>query len=166
MIRQAKKNWPKRWKGIDDAKKAKWLNQLETAGDAAMKVLERPTRLVTDTSGQTAEVLDSEIALKAVNAVVSVVKTAAAIEGQNQADEHLEAKLETPGAGDGNGGGPAFVFNITLAAPPADRAPRKPAHEPIDVKPAAPSLPSSPPSSTPASADAHQAGRPTAPEAG
>jgi hypothetical protein len=28
--------------------------------------------------------------------VVSVVKTAAAIEGQNQADEHLQTKIENP----------------------------------------------------------------------
>lgn len=80
--------------------------------------------------GRTAEVIDSEIALKAVNAVVSVVKTAAVIEGQNQADDHLEVKLDNPGA-DAGTGGPAVVFNIVLATPPAHTARPAPTHEPI-----------------------------------
>lgn len=154
-IRRAKKLWPKRWAGISDEKKQKWLDQLEFAGDVARKVLERPTRLVTDMNGQTAEVLDSEIALKAVNAVVSVVKTAAVIEGQNQSDEHLEAKIENPAAGDGAAQGPAIVFNITLATPP-ERPARRPDHDPIVLN--------APPSS--ASADDPQAGSQAAPEAG
>jgi hypothetical protein len=78
-IRAATRRWPKRWAGIDAAKKAKWLAQLEKAGDAAEQRL-----------------YDIDDGLEAAKVVVSVVKTAAAIEGQNQADEHLQVKVENP----------------------------------------------------------------------
>jgi hypothetical protein len=78
-IRRALTSWPKRWAGIDAAKKAKWLAQLERAGDAAEQRL-----------------YDIDDGLEAAKVVVSVVKTAAAIEGQNQADEHLQTKIENP----------------------------------------------------------------------
>lgn len=112
LIREAVKRWPKRWPGVDDAKKQKWLNQLERAGDVAEGLLDNA---------------DPGMRLDAARTVVSVVKTAHAIEGQNQADEHLAFKAENPGAAADTG--PAVIFNIMLAGP-EPTAPASP-HEPI-----------------------------------
>lgn len=84
LARQAVKNWPKRWRGITSDKKEKWVEQLARAGDAAADLVDSP---------------DPQTRLQAVSAMTSVVRTAAAIEGQNQADEHVADKNERLDAG-------------------------------------------------------------------
>lgn len=80
-IRSAIRRWPKRWKGIDEAKKQKWLEQLEVAGDSVQELLSSH---------------DPGMRMEAAKVVVSVVKTATAMEGQNQADEHLAVRMANP----------------------------------------------------------------------
>jgi hypothetical protein len=77
LVRQAMKNWPKRWAGLDAVKKATFTKQLADAGDAAANLLQAS---------------DADLALKAAATVASIVRTAAMMEGQNQADEHVEDK--------------------------------------------------------------------------
>jgi len=85
LARQAMQRWPKRWRGISSERKEKWVAQLVQAGDAASDLVENsPT---------------PEIQLSAIAAMTSVVRTAAAIEGQNQADDHAQEKAERLDAG-------------------------------------------------------------------
>lgn len=78
LVRQAMKRWPKRWRGLDDAKKDKFIAGLEEAHDTAREVMR-----------SSVEVRDQ---LSAAGLVLSAVKTAAMIEAQHQADEHLDDK--------------------------------------------------------------------------
>lgn len=78
LIRQAVKRWPKRWRGLDDAKKDSFVAGLVEAHDTARDLMRNA--------------IDPKDQLDAANLVLSAVKTAAVIEGQNQADEHLEDK--------------------------------------------------------------------------
>jgi hypothetical protein len=78
LVRQAVKRWPKRWRGLDDAKKDKFVAGLEEAHDTAREIMRGA--------------VDPKDQLDAAGLVLSAVKTAAIIEGQNQADEHLEEK--------------------------------------------------------------------------
>ena len=72
------KRWPKRWRGLDDAKKEKFVEGLEEAHDTAREIMRGS--------------VDSKDRLDAAELVLSAIKTAAMIEAQNQADEHLEDK--------------------------------------------------------------------------
>ena len=78
LVRQAVKRWPKRWRGLDDAKKDKFVEGLEEAHDTARAIMKGA--------------IDAKDQLNAAGLVLSAVKTAAIIEAQNQADEHLEDK--------------------------------------------------------------------------
>jgi len=78
LVRQAVKRWPKRWRGLDDAKKDKFVEGLEEAHDTARAIMKGA--------------IDAKDQLDAAGLVLSAVKTAAIIEAQNQADEHLEDK--------------------------------------------------------------------------
>jgi hypothetical protein len=78
LIRQAVKRWPKRWRGLDEAKKDSFVAGLAEAHDTAREIMRGA--------------VDPKDQLDAANLVLSAVKTAAIIEGQNQADEHLEEK--------------------------------------------------------------------------
>lgn len=72
-LRQAIKNWPKRFRGITDARKDRWLNDLDEARDKARGV-----------------VMDID-PVEGVKAIVSIVKTELAMELANQKDEHVAA---------------------------------------------------------------------------
>ena len=78
MVRKAAKRWPKRWSGIDDAKKTRFVEGLAAAHDKAMSTMQ--------------DSHDPELAMQAASLVLSAVKTAAVLEGQNQADDHMEEK--------------------------------------------------------------------------
>lgn len=78
LVRQVVKRWPKRWRGIDDAKKTKFVEGLAAAHDKAMSTMQ--------------DSHDPELAMQAASLVLSAVKTAAVLEGQNQADDHMEEK--------------------------------------------------------------------------
>jgi hypothetical protein len=82
LIRQSLRKWPRQWSGIDDAKKQKWMEQLEYAGDVARSV-----------AGEAIEVGSK---LDAAKVIVSAAKTFVSMVGQNQADEHLQTKIENP----------------------------------------------------------------------
>lgn len=84
-IREAVKRWPRRWAGIDAAKKKKWTDQLECAGDVAETLMNQAD--------------DAETKLNAAKTLVSVVKTAAMMEGQNQSDEHKQSDIDNPRSG-------------------------------------------------------------------
>ncbi len=81
-MRTAMTWWPKRWAGIDAAKKKKWTDQLECAGDVAEVLM-----------NQSPDVADK---LDAAKVLVSVVKTGAMMEGQNQSDDHKRRDIENP----------------------------------------------------------------------
>lgn len=78
MVRQAMKRRPKRWRGLADEVKDEFLEGLLGAHRKAVSVM------------QGAE--DESVALKAVGEVGSIVRTAVMMEGQHQADEHLDEK--------------------------------------------------------------------------
>jgi len=78
LIRQAMKNWPKRWGGLDAEFKAQIVEDLKVAS-ASAKTLDDPQA--------------------AAQILVSVAKTAVAMEGQQQADDHLADKNERLDAG-------------------------------------------------------------------
>ena len=84
-IRKASQRWPRRWAGIDAAKKKKWTDQLECAGDVAETLMNQAD--------------DAETKLNAAKTLVSVVKTAAMMEGQNQSDEHKQSDIDNPRSG-------------------------------------------------------------------
>ena len=84
-IRKAMQRWPKRWAGIDAAKKKKWTDQLECAGDVAETLMNQAD--------------DADTKLNAAKTLVSVVKTAAMMEGQNQSDEHRLIDADRPTGG-------------------------------------------------------------------
>lgn len=71
MIRHAVRNWPRRWAGLDDEFKRQVVKDLGMASDHA-RTLPDP--------------------IAAAQILVSVAKTAAMMEGQHQADEHLADK--------------------------------------------------------------------------
>ena len=78
LVRQALKRWPKRWRGLDDKKKDAFVEGLVEAHDTARALMNGA--------------IDPKDQLDAASLVLSAVKTAAALEAQNQADEHLEDK--------------------------------------------------------------------------
>lgn len=77
LVRRACKEWPKRWRGLSDALKDRFIEDLKVASDAARAALDDP-----------------DTAMDAAKTLSSIAKTAAVIEGQNQKDEHLAASLE------------------------------------------------------------------------
>lgn len=81
LMRQAMKNWPRRWRAITPEKKDKWLADMERAKDAAVGLVHDP---------------DADTALKAIGAVVSATKTLVMMEAQNQADDHAELRAAKP----------------------------------------------------------------------
>ena len=79
LVREAIKRWPKRWAGVDVDLKADFIEGMKEAHKKAREILKAP---------------DPELALKAVQAIGSILKTAVAMEGQVQADDHLADKNE------------------------------------------------------------------------
>jgi hypothetical protein len=73
MVREAARRRPKRWRGLTPELKDKLMTQLEKATD------------------EVAEVTDVD---KRVKLRTDIVKTGAVLEGQVQADEHLDEKYE------------------------------------------------------------------------
>lgn len=84
LVREAMKRWPKRWRGLTDAVKDELAASLRAANSVAITLAQSD---------------DPQVALDAAKTITSVVRTAVAMEGQNQADEHLEAKEERLDAG-------------------------------------------------------------------
>lgn len=78
MVRQAIKSWPKRWRGLSDAKKDRFVEDIEIGSDIAREI------------AQNSE--DPDLKLKAVMCLHSGARTVGMMEGQNQADEHLADK--------------------------------------------------------------------------
>lgn len=76
LVRKAIREWSGRWRGVDDALKSAIVEDLKDARVDA------------------ASIQDVE---KRVNARVSIAKTVIAMEGQNQADEHLAHKTGDTG---------------------------------------------------------------------
>jgi hypothetical protein len=85
LVRSAMKRWPKRWRGLDDAKKEKFVQGLEEAHDTAREIMHGS--------------VDNKDRLDAAGLVLSAIKTAAMIEAQNQSDEHLQDKNDRLDAG-------------------------------------------------------------------
>jgi hypothetical protein len=85
LVRSAMKRWPKRWRGLDDAKKDKFVQGLEEAHDTAQEIMHGS--------------VDNKDRLDAAGLVLSAIKTAAMIEAQNQSDEHLQDKNDRLDAG-------------------------------------------------------------------
>lgn len=93
-LREAIKRWPKRWRGLTDEFKAECVDGLREA----MRVARH--------EGD-------------ANAIAGIVRTAAMIEGQNQADEHLLEKYERID----NGQATDKVENeLTILPPPVIRS--------------------------------------------
>lgn len=82
LARQAMKNWPKRWAGLSEEFKNRCAQQLKIAIDEADALAMTGPEGVAD----------------AAKIRLSVVKTAVAMEGQNQADEHMLHKTGDDGA--------------------------------------------------------------------
>ncbi len=78
LIRQAVKNWPKRWRGLTDDFKDKVISGL----DIGLEVASR--------TAKTTE--SSDFAIRAASAIASIGKTVAMMEKQMQDDEHLQDK--------------------------------------------------------------------------
>ena len=80
LLRQALKEWPGRWRGITEAKRDLYLEQLDKAIDDADALAEKP-----------------ETREKAAAIRVSIVKTAVAIDSVQQRDDHkiMDAILGT-----------------------------------------------------------------------
>ena len=79
MARMAMRRWPRRWRGLTDAVKDEMAASLRAANSVAIQLAQSP---------------DPDVALDAAKTIGSIVRTAVAMEGQNQADEHMEAKEE------------------------------------------------------------------------
>ena len=79
MLHEAIRRWPKRWRGLTDEFKDELAASLRTANETAKALA---------ASG------DPELALEAVKMIPGIVRTGVAMEGQNQADEHQQAKEE------------------------------------------------------------------------
>ena len=79
LVREAMKRWPRRWRGLTEAVKEEMAASLRAANSVAIQLAQSP---------------DPSVALDAAKTITSVVRTAVAMEGQNQADDHLEAKNE------------------------------------------------------------------------
>ncbi len=77
MTRMAMRRWPRRWRGLTDAVKDEMAASLRAANSVAIQLAQSP---------------DPDVALDAAKTIGSIVRTAVAMEGQNQADEHMEAK--------------------------------------------------------------------------
>lgn len=75
LVRRAVRDWPKRWRGLTDSIKDEFTTGLVEAGRVARSQL-----------------TDPEKSLDAAKVLGSIVKTAATMEAQIQADDHLEDK--------------------------------------------------------------------------
>jgi hypothetical protein len=71
LIRNAIKEWPKRWRGLTDSFKERCVRDMEWAAEQA--------RMAPD-------------ALEGAKVLTSIAKTVVAMEGQQQADDHLADK--------------------------------------------------------------------------
>lgn len=78
MVRKAAGRWPKRWRGIDAEKKDRFVHGLVAAHDKALETMTAAS--------------DPELAMQATALVLSAIKTAAVLEGQNQSDDHVQDK--------------------------------------------------------------------------
>jgi hypothetical protein len=129
-IRRAAARWPKRFRGIDDEKKARWLASLDMAENVARQVIQEGGQRFTLGRGEgTAEVIDTP--LEAAKVLISVVKTGALFEGMNQSDDHKDAELDVREKHPLGTGGNTYIHNTVnvesirariLADPAAHRA--------------------------------------------
>jgi hypothetical protein len=71
MVRNAMRHWPKRWRGLNKAKKQEFVDSLTEANETARRQLQAETPAA---------------ALAAASAVASIVRTAVMMEGHNQTD--------------------------------------------------------------------------------
>lgn len=78
LVRTAIKRWPKRWRGLGDEQKEGFVSDLVAARQKAREVMDNSH--------------DPEAIIGAVEAINSCARTAVLMEGQVQADEHLEEK--------------------------------------------------------------------------
>lgn len=100
LARQAMKNWPKRWAGLDPAFKERCKKQLEVAIDEADSIA----------------LAGPEGIAEAAKIRLSVVKTAVMMEGQNQKDDHAEAGVAAANVTVNN------TTNTVIAIAPPSRA--------------------------------------------
>ena len=98
LARQAMKNWPKRWAGLDASFKERCKKQLEVAIDEADSIA----------------MAGPEGIAEAAKIRLSVVKTAVMMEAQNQKDEHAEAGVASANVTVNN--------NTVIAIAPPSRA--------------------------------------------
>lgn len=75
LVRQAIKNWPRRWAGLDKEKRARLVESLMVADEAA--------RTIDDPAEK-------------AKAIASIVRTGVMMEGQHQADQHAVYKAVQP----------------------------------------------------------------------
>lgn len=83
MVRRFIRQCPTAWRTVDKRLKAKWVGQLEAAGDSAMRIMQNPVETKAGEFGEQHEVMSPSLELAAAKVVASVVKTGMAIEGQN-----------------------------------------------------------------------------------
>ncbi len=85
-VREGMRKWPKRWRGIDADAKDEYSKGLLVAAKAA--------RALVEANAGDAELGEGNVAnlIAGINATASIVRTAVAMEGQVQTDEHLADK--------------------------------------------------------------------------
>lgn len=79
MLHEAIRRWPKRWRGLTDEFKDELAASLRMANETAKELASKG---------------DPETALEAIKMIPNIVRVGVAMEGQNQADEHLAEKNE------------------------------------------------------------------------
>lgn len=100
LIRKAVRQWPKRWAGLTPEFKARCMSQLAIAIDEADQIA----------------MTGPEGVAEAAKIRLSVVKTATAMELQNQKDDHAEAGIGAASVTVNN------TNNTIIAIPPPTRA--------------------------------------------
>lgn len=78
LVREAIRRWPHRWGGLDADKKARLVDGLMAAEEAARRCLDGPDPM------------------EAAKAIASIVRTGVVMEGQVQADQHAMLKAMVP----------------------------------------------------------------------
>lgn len=95
MVRQYIRDYPARWRALSDAKKAKWLGQLEDAGNTAHAIMMDPGAPASPgEEGESISAQENAVKLEAARVVVQVVRTATLIERQNQIEQIKQAEWD------------------------------------------------------------------------